>query len=252
MTNDAGHPVNESQPGRPPAQRWWEALFSAEDRQVYNTYQAPSAERRPPDGRRPALLVVDVTRAFCGEPGQSLQESIREWPPSCGPHAWEAMPHVQRLLQAARSAQRLVVYTTADPQAHAYYGGVVTSKRPGVPPVVSRPGAVDIPEPIAPQAGELVLRKPKASAFFATPLVTHLLREGVDSLLVCGATTSGCVRATVVDGFSWGFPTYLAEEATFDRSRLSHGVGLYEMNAKYAPVLSVDEAACWLAASEGG
>ncbi len=228
--------------------RWWEELFSEEDREVYGAYQPALAERRQPAERRPALLVVDVTRAFCGEPGQSLPESIREWPPSCGPNAWAAMPHIQRLLQTARQAHRLVVYTTADPKAYAFYGGVVTSKRPGAQPPVSRPGAVDIPEEIAPQDGELVLRKPKASAFFATPLVSHLLRAGVDSLLICGATTSGCVRATVVDGFSWGFPVYLAEEATFDRSRLSHGVGLYEMNAKYAQVISVDAAVRWLEA----
>ena len=231
-----------------PARRWWEELFSEEERLVYNTYQATAVARPPPADRRPALLVVDVTRAFCGQRGQSVQESVREWPTSCGPHAWDAMPHIQRLLRAARLTHRLIVYTTADPTAHAFYGGVVASQWPGAQPTVARPGAVDIPEEIAPHAQKLVLRKPKASAFFATPLMVHLLRAGVDSLLVCGATTSGCVRATVVDGFSWAFPVYLAEEATFDRSRLSHGVGLYEMNAKYAQVISVGAAVQWLEA----
>jgi nicotinamidase-related amidase len=230
-----------------PAQRWWEALFSDEEQQVYGAYQAAPAERMPPHGRHPALIVVDVTRAFCGEPGQSLLESVREWPPSCGPYAWAAMPHIQRLLAAARDAQSTVVYTTAQPGGHRYYGGVVTQRKPGALPAVARPGGVDIPPQVAPREGELVLQKPKASAFFATPLLAYLLRAGVDCLLVCGATTSGCVRATVVDGFSWGFPVYLAEEATFDRSRLSHGVGLYEMNTKYAQVIPVEEAVQWLA-----
>jgi nicotinamidase-related amidase len=229
-----------------PTRRWWEALFSDEERQVYGAYQAASPERVPPRERRPALLVVDVTRAFCGRPGQSLLESVQEWPPSCGPHAWNAMPHIQHLLAAARAAGTLVVYTTAQPGAHVYYGGVVTQKKPGGVPAVARPGGVDIPAEIAPRGDELVLQKPKASAFFASPLLAHLLRQGVDSLLVCGATTSGCVRATVVDGFSWGFPVYLAEEATFDRSQLSHGVGLYEMNTKYAQVITVTEAVEWL------
>jgi len=227
-------------------QRWWEALFSDEERQVYGAYQAARLERVPPPERRPALLVVDVTRAFCGRPGQSLLESVQEWPPSCGPHAWNAIPHIQHLLTAARAAATPVVYTTAQPGAHVYYGGVVTQRKPGSVPPVARPGGVDIPSEIAPQADELVLQKPKASAFFASPLLAYLLRNGVDSLLVCGATTSGCVRATVVDGFSWGFPVYLAEEATFDRSQLSHGVGLYEMNTKYAQVITVVEAVQWL------
>ena len=228
--------------------RWWEELFSSEDREVYGAYQAALAERRQPGERRPALLVVDVTRAFCGRREQSLQEAVREWPTSCGPSAWLAMPHVQRLLTAARAAGRPVVYTTAQPGVHTYYGGVVKLKKAGSTPATARPGATDIPDEIAPQPDELVLQKPKASAFFDTALVSYLLRRGVDSLLVCGTTTSGCVRATVVDGFSHGFPVYLAEEATFDRSQLSHGVGLYEMNVKYADVITVDEAAQWLAA----
>ena len=227
--------------------RWWEELFSEEDREVYGAYQAALSERRQPTERRPALLVVDVTRAFCGHPGQSLQESVREWPPSCGPNAWAAMPYIQRLLTAARATGRPVVYTTAQPGVHSYYGGVVKLKKAGGVPATSRPGATDIPDDIMPHAGELVLQKPKASAFFDTPLVAYLLRQGVDSLLVCGTTTSGCVRATVVDGFSHGFPVYLAEEATFDRSRLSHGVSLYELNTKYADVVCVDDAVQWLA-----
>ena len=90
--------------------------------------------------------------------------------------------------------------------------------------------------------GELGLAKPKASAFFGTALLAYLHRIKVDSLVVCGTTTSGCVRATVVDGISWGYPVFLAEEATFDRARMSHGVSLYDMNAKYADVIDSAEA----------
>jgi nicotinamidase-related amidase len=226
---------------------WWEQLFSDEEREVYQAYQTALQERSRPEERRPALIVVDVTVAFCGSPGQSMSESVAEWPTSCGPNAWEAMPYIQQLLAAARTARLPVVYTTAQPHVHTYYGGVVKRKRgSNNPPVTSRPGAVAIPQEIAPQPGELVLQKPKASAFFATPLVAYLNQVGADSLLVCGTTTSGCVRATVVDGFSWGYPVYLVEEATFDRSRLSHGVNLYEMNTKYADVISTDRAVAWL------
>ena len=75
MPNGAG-------PSPSPGQRWWEALFSGEERQVYGAYQPAPAEQPPPGERRPALLVVDVTRAFCGEPGQTLAEAVREWPPA--------------------------------------------------------------------------------------------------------------------------------------------------------------------------
>lgn len=228
----------------------WLELLPAEDRRVYEAYQSG----RPGDGlgkrvqrfgRHPALLIVDVTRAFCGQEGQSLEESLAEWPTSCGPAAWEAMPHIQALLDAARRAGLPCIYTTAQPGAEHFYGGVV--KRPeGKTSPVTWPGANEIPAQIAPQDGELVLRKPKASAFFATSLPVYLQRAGVDSLLFCGATTSGCVRASVVDGFSWGYATFVVQEAVFDRSRFSHAVNLFEMNAKYADVIAVEEALTWL------
>jgi nicotinamidase-related amidase len=227
--------------------RWWEEIFSAEERAIYQTYQQELTERPHLHAKQPALIVVDVTLAFCGRPGQSLVESVKEWPPSCGPHAWESIPYILQLLQAVRAARRPVIYTTAQPGSELFFGGVVKRKSVTSASPLSRPGAIDIPLEIAPQEDELVLRKPKASAFFATPLLAHLYRQSVDALITCGATTSGCVRATVVDGFSWGFPVYVVEEAVFDRSRLSQAVNLYEMNVKYADVLTVNETLAWLA-----
>lgn len=226
----------------------WMKLFSPEDLAVYEAYQNGLRERVQSFGQRPALLVIDVTRAFCGHPGQSLSDSIAEWPPSCGPAAWQAMPYIQNLLDATRRAGLPVVYTTAQPGAERFYGGVVKMHE-GRTSVMSRPGAVEIPAEIAPQEDELVLQKPKASAFFATPLVAHLQRMGVDSLLISGTTTSGCVRASVVDGFSWGYPTFVVEEAVFDRSPLSHQISLFEMNVKYADVISMNDALAWLQGS---
>ena len=155
------------------------------------------------------------------------------------------MPHIQTLIDAVRRAGLPVIYTTAQPGAERFYGGVV-KMRAGRTSVMSRPGAVDIPDEIAPRDGELVLRKPKASAFFATPLLAHLQQLGVDSLIFSGATTSGCVRASVVDGFSWGYPTFVVEETVFDRSPLSHDISLFEMNVKYSDVLNLQETLAWL------
>ncbi|MGQ0549766.1 MAG: isochorismatase family protein [Armatimonadota bacterium] len=224
--------------------RWWEEVFAEHERAVYEGTHKGQPQAR---GRRPALLVVDVTRAFCGEPSQSMAESIRAWPTSCGPAAWDAIPHIQVLLEAARAAAVPVIYTTAQPGADRLYGGTVKGESGAMGSPMARPGAQEIPKEIAPRGGDLVLAKPKASAFFGTPLLANLHRERIDCLIVCGTTTSGCVRATVVDGFSWGYAVFVPEEAVFDRSRLSHAVNLFELNAKYADVIPLSEAVEWLA-----
>ena len=100
----------------------------------------------------------------------------------------------------------------------------------------------DIPAPITPLPSEVVIQKTKASAFFDTPLARCLRERKIDTLLVTGTTTSGCVRASVVDAFSLGFRCFVVEECTFDRFELSHLVNLFDMNAKYADVISLDEA----------
>lgn len=89
--------------------------------------------------------------------------------------------------------------------------------------------------------------KAKPSAFFGTPLLSVLIDLGVDSLVVCGGTTSGCVRATVVDAFSYNLAVAVAAEATFDRIEASHWMSLYDLNLKYAEVVSVGAAADHLA-----
>ena len=111
----------------------------------------------------------------------------------------------------------------------------------------SKTGAVldlDIsPEAITPRAGEWVLGKTRASAFFQTPLTSYLVQQHVDTLVFCGVSTSGCVRASVVDGFSHGFQTFVVDECCFDRSPFAHAANLFDMEAKYASVVSLGELA---------
>lgn len=211
---------------------WWAELFDGEEGRVYQHHFGGDTR---PLGQRPAVLVIDVVRSFTGQPGQTLEESAAEWQTSCGPNAWQAMPHLQRVIQLAGEHQWPLIYTTGQVDSAPLYGGTVKRERP------SKPGAQDIPDEIKPPADALVLAKPKASAFFQTPLLSYLIRRGIDSLIVTGTTTCGCVRATVVDGHSHGYPVFVVEEACFDRARLSHGVSLFEMNAKYADVVTVDK-----------
>jgi nicotinamidase-related amidase len=92
-----------------------------------------------------------------------------------------------------------------------------------------------------PEPGDVVITKQRASAFFGTPLQAHLTQLGVKTVIVCGESTSGCVRATSVDAYSYGFHVVLAEECCFDRSILSHKVNLFDLHHKYADVLHIDQ-----------
>ena len=101
--------------------------------------------------------------------------------------------------------------------------------------------AYEIYHDFKPEAGDLIIYKERASGFFGTPLIAHLTRMGIGSLIVCGETTSGCVRASAVDAYSYGFHTAMVEECCFDRSLLSHKVNLFDLHHKYADVMHLDE-----------
>ena len=125
-------------------------------------------------------------------------------------------------------------YTTR----HADTGGVHSTHR--------RMGAeaeeiYHIKEELAPMPGEVVIYKERASGFFGTSLIAHLRQVGADSLIIVGESTSGCVRASTVDAYSYGFHNVVVEECTYDRSMLSHKVNLFDLHHKYADVMHVDE-----------
>jgi maleamate amidohydrolase len=216
--------------------RWWQEPFTEEAPEVYRTLR----RRMPPRGRT-ALLLIDVVRSFVGPPVATLEEAVREWPTSCGPDAHAALPQVDRLLSAGRAAGVPIIHCRPGAENARFTGDTVKGELDGEW-VNARPGAVEFVAEAAPRDGELVLPKPKASAFFETPLATSLHNLQVGTVVVAGCTTSGCVRASVVDAFSHGFTTYVAEEAVFDRSRLSAAASLWDMDARYADVVGVEEA----------
>jgi maleamate amidohydrolase len=221
---------------RPIVTRWWQEVFAGSVGTAYASFA-----QRQETGQRPALLVIDVVRSFVGSPGLDLEAAIAEWPTACGPVAHDALPAIVQLLDASRAAGVPIVHLRPAGPAARILGPAVKNELGGEF-VTSRPGAVDFPPQSRPHKGELVVAKSRASAFFDTPVVTYLRTRGVDEVIIVGATTSGCVRASVVDAFSHGFRTFVVEQAVFDRSRLSAAVSLFEMNAKYADVLQLDEA----------
>jgi nicotinamidase-related amidase len=208
----------------------WDDVLGEDERLVASRY-----DRRPDLGRRPALLMVDCYRKVFGDRPLPVAEAIGRFPSTCGTAAWTALPHLEELLAAARRAGVPVVHTTGDPA-----GGPVTRRRRT--PGEEEAAGLEFVGPLAPRDGETVLRKGRASAFFGTPLSTWLCRLDVDTVVLAGETTSGCVRASAVDAYSHGFRVVVVEEAVFDRSPLSHKVALFDLSLKYASVLHVDEA----------
>ena len=179
-------------------------------------------------GDRPAALVVDVEYGFTGETAEPILQAIRRSRYSCGERAWHCLPAIGRFLAAVRASGVPVIYT------HGAGSGGAPGPRG---PIVAE---------VAPRDGDVVIPKAAPSAFFGTPLVSYLTRLRVDTLLVAGCTTSGCVLATVLDAFSYGYRTVVVEDCVFDRAETPHRVSLFDMNAKYADVLPLAEVEAWL------
>lgn len=190
-------------------------------------------------GQRPAILVIDATVKFCGDRPEPLAESIKRWRNSCGEVAWQSASRIAEVLAAARAAAVPVFYSVGSPDASSASSGRWGSKnsRREVEGTRETSHDHDIIGPIAPMTGDVVITKEKPSAFFGTPLASRLINLGVDTLICCGGTTSGCVRATVLDSFSYNFRTGVIEDGTFDRTQISHLVNLFDMNQKYADVV---------------
>lgn len=217
--------------------RKWEAIFTDQDRAVVQKVY----DVKQQFGKKPALLIVDVNKAFVGSQPKPVLESIEESRSSCGAAGWEAMKHIKRLLEACRAKKVPVFFTTLDIVT------VQTCSGPTKMPEKFDLELQEIAENIKPLPSELIIKKTKASSFFSTPLLSCLRNLRVDSLLIAGVSTSGCVRATVIDAFSHNFPCFVVEECTFDRFELSHLVNLWDMNAKYADVISINEALDYIA-----
>jgi maleamate amidohydrolase len=218
----------------------WDDLLTERDRQVgrHSGYG-----RMAGLGRRPAVLVIDVNVAFCGDRPEPILESIKRWRNSCGLEAWAAGEKIATLLDAARAKRVPVIYTTAlDTRPDGFGTGRSPARNARrTEDLETEPeGGNEIHPPIAPKPQDLIIRKTRPSAFFGTPLVTHLIDLQVDTLLVTGTTTSGCVRASVVDAFSYDYHLAVIEDCVFDRTEASHAINLFDMQQKYADVIDLD------------
>ena len=221
------------------AARVWEKFLTASDK----AHVAVSGKKQVGFGDKPALLLIDLYRAVFGDQPEPLLESIKTWPSSHGLAGWKALPHIQTLLNAAREAGIPIVHVTGISE---YEQGVVgwndrihpsSRGRHRTPEQEDRQRrAYDIMDEVAPLNGEVVLRKAAPSAFWGTPLAAQLRYMGIDTVITCGESTSGCVRASVVEGATHTYRMIVAEECVFDRHEATHALNLFDMDQKYGDV----------------
>ena len=214
----------------------WKTVVPERDREIL---ESADFGGRQPWGRNPALLIVDVVRSFTGSKPQDVLEAINEYTTSCGNSAWETLPRMRTVLDAARAARHSGRLYQGRSRAIARRAAARSRTR--MRERAKKLHSTPIADEIAPRDDEFVIRKTKASAFFHTPLTIYLVRHGIDSLIVMGTSTSGCVRATAVDGISHGYPVFVVADGCFDRSQFLHDVTLYDLSTKYATVVTAAE-----------
>jgi nicotinamidase-related amidase len=188
-------------------------------------------------GPRPALLAIDLYDLVYRGGAHSPYELNDRFPNTCGVYAHRAIAPTRRLFDAARAAGIPIFYSTQDIRPNNRPPGANATRRQRVVP-----NDFGIYHEFAPQPSDVVIYKQRASAFQGTPLASHLALLGIQSLIVCGESTSGCVRASAVDGYSAGYHVSIVEECTYDRAELTHKVNLFDLHHKYADVMHLDEA----------
>jgi maleamate amidohydrolase len=221
--------------------RVWDRFLTEQDR----AHVARRPVRHSGLGAVPALVLVDLYRSVFGDRPQPLLESVDEWPASCGLAAWEALPHIQAVLEAARRAGTAVVHITS--RGDLPHWRVPHDQAAGRPEQPHGRDPFEIVPEVAPADTEPVIRKAAPSAFWGTPLVGYLNQMRVDTVLVLGESTSGCIRATVVDAASHRFRVSVIEECVFDRNEAAHAINLFDMEQKYADVIRLEDALGYLA-----
>ena len=209
------------------------------DEQAREVYAAARLGQRVTLGSRPAVLVVDFSCGFTD--------------PECtlGADMSAEVEATRRLLDAVRARGLPVIFTTIGYEPSLKDGGLWLQKVPSLGELQIGGRWVEIDTRLEPRTDETIVLKKGASAFFGTNLPAILVSQGVDSVVLCGATTSGCVRATAVDLLQYGWPTIVPRECVADRAQAPHEANLFDIQAKYADVVSVDDALGYLESVPG-
>ena len=211
-------------------------MTDAEAREVYTRARIGERVRL---GTRPGVLVVDFSCGFTD--------------PECtlGADMTTEVEATRRLLDAARDKGLPVIFTTIAFEASLKDGGLWLQKVPALGDLQLGGRWVEIDPRLEPRDDETVIVKKGASAFFGTNLVAVLNAGRIDTVILCGATTSGCVRATTIDLLQNGWPAIVPRECVGDRARAPHEANLFDIDAKYADVVSLEDALAYVESVPG-
>jgi nicotinamidase-related amidase len=201
---------------------------------ILEEYRRKGLGSRMGFGLRPALLIIDFALGFTDPAsplGGNLDEPVRA---------------TADLLKSARRKKILTLFTTVAYQDDMSDAGLWVKKMPSLSLLKARTKMVEIDPRVKPDPGEQVITKKYASAFFGTALASTLTSHAVDTVLIAGCTTSGCVRASAVDAVQHGFRPIVVREAVGDRSQLPHEASLLDIEGKYGDVVTLAEALVYL------
>lgn len=211
----------------PDRDRIWDDVIGAAERAEY---ERAGWGGRVGFGECPALIVVDMYRAFV-DPRYPFAAST----------ALETAAEIERLLEVFREAGRPVFHSTGCVQPIDAARGRWKVQATTDSPLMQSSEAYEFWPTLAPRDGEAILVKTYPSAFFGTTLASQLIYHGVDTLVVAGTVTSGCVRGTCVDAFNFNYRVIVPEECVCDRGSVSHKVALFEIDMKYGDVVPLNE-----------
>jgi maleamate amidohydrolase len=225
----------------------WDQFLSERDKE----HLAASWGKQQPFGfgEKPAVLVIDNYYSILGE-RLPLLEAVKTYPSSCGLEGWQAIDKTIELLASARSYGIPVIYCRGlegFPMEFRRTGSNNGRARMTEIPDWIKGRAGQIVDDIAPRPGEAVIDKTGPSIFQGTPLQYYLTDLGIDTVICCGNSTSGCVRASVVDAMTAHYYVGVVEECVFDRTEASHAMSLFDMHQKYADVIDLTAAAEYFA-----
>lgn len=201
-------------------------------------YKAAGFGRPVGMGANPALLIIDVQYRTVGNSPKPFFDSLEDYRTSCGDVGWKAVRCIEQLMNVFRELELTIIYPYVAPK-QSYDVGALSAKVPAIM-TISQQGYQFV-EAIAPREQDILLPKRHPSAFFGTPLASYLISRHIDTLVVTGCTTSGCVRGTVVDAFAYNFRVTVPHDAVYDRTPIVHQVNLFDMAQKYADVRATAE-----------
>lgn len=191
-------------------------------------------------GSKPALVLIDMYYSVVGLTREPIFESMKTWPSSTGLEGWAAIDKTAGLLAVARETGVPVVHVKG--LNNGMKPWVHRKRAPSTLTPEMKLKGEQIVDEVAPIAGEVIIEKTAPSGFQGTPLAFHLISMGIDTVIMCGETTSGCVRASVVDAATHRFKVGVVSDCVYDRTEASHFMNLYDMHQKYSDVVDAEAA----------